>query len=196
METIKELLTRECDGKYFFTPKNEYEFKKVLRILHNAGFKWAFGALLTDYTTFELALRTGQIRINNKGINYGSRCFYINDFEEKNIFELFENLGLVVSRRVEDFDIDKIDCFSSIKTKKGNTVRILAKELKSKKPIVVACQDSIGNEDVFTVDKYGESVISAYDLIIENDYLEYKCVEMTVKEIEKALGITNLKIVE
>lgn len=199
METIKELITKKAiEKKYFFTFKDENEIKKILRLLLSVGFKWNGGKELNDKVFLSKALGFGAINIEPDGsLVYGSVPSYLfNDFKEKNIFELFENLGLVASRRVEDFDIDKIDCFSSIKTQNGYVVRILAKDLKSKKPIVVACQDSIGNEGAFTVDRYGVSEIPSYDLIIENDYLEYKCVEMTVKEIEKALGITNLKIVE
>lgn len=174
MTTIKDLITKAvCENKYFFTFKNEEELKKIFRLLQSIDFKWISGFGLNNSANFYSTLLKGAFKISYKGMSYGSVEIYNEENRvEKNIFDLFKELELTIKDNVEDFNIEEINCLTSIKTKNGAYVRIIADDLKYKMPVIFAYTFNGKDEKVMCAYTSGEAESTDYDLVFVCETLE------------------------
>lgn len=198
MEKIKELITtKSIGGKFFFTVKDIDSLKKAFRVLTKIGFKWSSDFYLSNLNLFDKVSHTKCFSIREDGVCFSSRESYVlNKYIEKDIFDFFEELGIKIESKCNPFFIDWIDCLSSIKTKNGFNVRILCSDLKDEKQLVFAYSPYDNTEMVSFADNDGKTLIDSFDLVLESETVELKVTEMTIPEIEKALGVYNLKIVK
>lgn len=208
MKTIKEIITdATIKNKLFFKPKNEKQFKKIFRILKCLGFKYHnSGADLSDsYIYKNVSSKHGAFSISNDGISIGTEESCIrHGYHEKDIFNLFNELNIEIKSVEKDFCLSELNCLSSIKTKNGANARIIATDFKrGLTPLVVALSFDDSPEQLLLASNDGSFAYIVgccagenYTLVLESETIELKQVRMTVSEIEKALGIYNLKIVE
>lgn len=201
MKNIKEVIKNAAiEDRLFFGFKDKEQLKKIFRILNNIGFKWSSDINLFDANLFDKALNSNYFRICKDGVRFGSRETYLLDnYTEKNIFDFFKELNIVVNDRTKQFDLIGIDCLSTIVTKNGASVRILASDFKyDKAPLVVALSFNGKDEELSLYSDDGIKLYKDedYNLLLKDETIEFKQVEMTVNEIEKALGVSNLKIVK
>lgn len=200
MKNIKEIIENAAiEDKLFFSFKDKEQLKKIFRILKSVGFKWMSGADLSDNNLLNTVLLSGCFTIEKKGIGYGSESILSIRCVKKNIFDLFKELDIVVNDRTKQFDHTKIDCLSSIITKNGANARIIATDFKrGLTPLVVALSFNGENEKLSLSSNNGVLIYedAEYNLVFKDETIELKQVEMTVNEIEKALGVNNLKIVK
>lgn len=201
MKKIRKLITEKAIASdYFFTTKDVDCLKKAFRILDKVGFKWISGVDLNDSSLFDTASEQC-FRISPNGIGFGHDETYKSwSFIEKDVFDFFDEIGIIIESYKKPFDVLNLNCLSSITSRGGLSARIIYRGLHNDRNIVAIYKDKKGNESVSCIDNSGKALSSSYDLFMQYEDVyedvKFKQTEMTIQEIEKALGVTNLKIVK
>lgn len=200
MKTIKEVISELASNKrYYFPIKNEYELRRILHILKSVGFTWADGRNLYEKEIFnDVLLRYGTLDIrSNCKVGYGTSDSCENHgYNRKDFFEFIKENGILIKKEAWFFNIDSVNCLTLIRDINGFDCRVLSTDLKSRNNIVLAIMYQNGEEKILRTDNIGNTYFSNNSIHIETETLVQNTIEMTVDEIEKALCVTNLKIVK
>lgn len=206
MKKIRKILEKAAaKDKVFFTFKDKEELERIFRLLNSAGFTWKSGTSLFDYYTQKQVEEYGAFAIDNQIC-----CQTIPGFKKEryrtnqvDFFKFLEDNNIKISSKRIPFNIDLVQPSSYIETEDGLKAKIICTTLKSEFPIVVSViPPGINkNEYVIQATKSGTALsLNINDnLYLVTEYLELgepEEVVMSIQEIEKALGVKNLKIVK